>query len=119
MKLKTGFYNNRAIFLHANGSTAVIDESMCTAHGNDMMVAQFVFSSGTHTIFQVTWMDMDVNGLVRNKSTTILHGLYSYEPYKWRWNVQNFAVFHLSFEQFDVISVVDKSTDQGKLLSIC
>jgi len=26
--------------------------------------------------------------------------------------------FHLSFEHFDVISMVDKSTDHGKLLSI-
>ena len=64
-------------------------------------------------------MEMDVNGLEWNKSTTIFHGLYSYESYKWRWNVQNFAVFHLSFEPFDVISVVDESTDEGKLLSIC
>ena len=27
--------------------------------------------------------------------------------------------FHLSFEHFDVISLVDKISDQGKLLSIC
>ena len=27
--------------------------------------------------------------------------------------------FHLSFEHFDVISVVDKRRDHGKLLSIC
>ena len=26
---------------------------------------------------------------------------------------------HLSFEHFDVVSKVDKSTDRGKLLSIC
>ena len=42
-------------------------------------------------------------------------------------NVQNFALkplacgwwFYFSFEHFDVIPVVDKSTDHGKLLSIC
>ena len=27
--------------------------------------------------------------------------------------------FHLSFEHFDVISMVDKSIDHGKLLLIC
>ena len=84
MKLKTGFYNNRAIFLHIDWSRAVIDENTCTANGNDKMAAQYVFLFGTYTIFQGTWMEMDVNGVVRNKSTTIFHGLYSYEPYKWR-----------------------------------
>ena len=84
-----------------------MDETTCTAHGNDVMVAQFVFLLGTHTIFQETLMEMDVSGRERNKSTTIFRVQYSYEPYKWRYNVQNFAVFHLGFEQFDVISVVD------------
>ena len=30
-----------------------------------------------------------------------------------------FKTMHLSFEHFDVFSVVDKSVDRGKLWSIC
>ena len=51
------------------------------------------------------------------------HGLYAYQLQQWRQNVQNFAMkplacgswFHLSFEHFDVISMVDKSADNEKL----
>ena len=34
-------------------------------------------------------------------------------------DVKMFKTFHLSFELFDVISMVEKSTDHGKLLPIC
>ena len=68
-----------------------------------------------------------VNVIVKNNSTAIFHGQYSYRPHKWRQNVQNFALkqlacgslIHLSFEYPNVISMVNKSTDHGKLLSIC
>ena len=58
---------------------------------------------------------------ILNKSTRIFHGLYSDQPQKWRQPIQNFAMLHLPLEHFDVtcISMVDKSTDHGKLLSIC
>ena len=64
--------------------------------------------------------------IVKNKSTTIFHGLHVYHRFKWCQNVQNFAVkplacgswFHLSFEHFNIISMVHKSTDHGKLLLI-
>ena len=83
MKLKTGFYNNRAIFCTLIGLSCDGWERV-HSHGNDVMVAQFVFLLGTHTIFQETLMEMYVNGLERNKSTTIFHSQYSHESYKWR-----------------------------------
>ena len=52
-----------------------------TDHGNDVMVAQFVFLFLSRAIFRETSTEMDVktfNVIVKNKSTTIFHGLYSY-----------------------------------------
>ena len=49
--------------------------------------------------------------------TTIFHGLFSYRPNKWSQTCGSW--FHLSFEHDDIISMVVKSTDLGKLLSIC
>ena len=58
---------------------------------------------------------------ILNKSTRTFPGLYSYRPQKWHQHIQNFAMLHLRLEHFDVtcISMVDKSTDHGKLLLIC
>ena len=45
------------------------------------MVAQFVFLFLSRAIFRETSTEMDVktlNVIVKNKSTTIFHGLYSY-----------------------------------------
>ena len=68
---------------------------------------------------QRKWMWKTVNVIVKkNKSTTLFHGLCFYGPWKWRQNVQNFGVkpLLLNFEHFDVISIVDRVTDHGKLL---
>ena len=94
-----------------------------TDPGNDLMVVQLFLSFSL--IFQETSFEMDV------KIVTIIY-------YNFPWsallstiemtsqNVQNLGVktlacslwFHLSFEYVDVIFIVDKSTDHGKLLSI-
>ena len=91
--------------------------------GNDLMVVQLFLSFSF--IFQETSFEMDV------KIVTIIY-------YNFPWsallstiemtsqNVQNLGVktlacslwLHLSFEYVDVIFIVDKSTDHGKLLSI-
>ena len=60
-----------------------------------MVVAQFVFLFLLWAIFWETSMELDnktVNIIVKNRSTTIFYGLNSYQPKKWRQNVQNFAV---------------------------
>ena len=61
--------------------------------------------------------------LSKNKSTTIFYGVNSHQPKKRRQNVQNFAVkplaVPLEFEHFDIIAKVNKSTDHGKMMSIC
>ena len=87
-------------------------------HGNDVTchaVPVFLF---------LVFRKKKKNVIVKNKSTTILYGLNSMTPQ----NVQYFAVktlacglwFHLSFEHsYDVISMVYKSVDHGKLWSIC
>ena len=41
---------------------------------------------------QREWTSKTGNVIVRNKSTTIFYGLYSCLQYKWRQNVQNFAM---------------------------
>ena len=57
-----------------------------TGHGNNVMVAQFVFLFLERMIFQETYTEMDIKTanyyfvISKNKSTTILHGLYSYRP---------------------------------------
>ena len=52
-----------------------------TDRGNDVMVARFVFLFLSRAIFRETSTEMDVKTfdvIVKNKSTTIFHGLYSY-----------------------------------------
>ena len=54
-----------------------------TDHRNDVMVAQFVFYLLARAIFRENSTKMDiktVNVIVKNESTTIFHGLYSYRP---------------------------------------
>ena len=51
--------------------------------GNDMMVVQFVVLFLARAIFRETSTDMDVktvNVIVKNKSTKVSHGLFSYWP---------------------------------------
>ena len=94
-----------------------------TDPGNDLIRVQLFLSFSS--IFQETSLEMDVK---------IVNIIY----YNFPWsallstiemtsqNVQNLGVktlacslwFHLSFEYVDVIFIVDKSTDHGKLLSI-
>ena len=53
-------------------------------HGNDEMVAQFVFLFLAYSLPQETSMEMDVktfNVTVKNKLTTIFHSLYSDQPF--------------------------------------
>ena len=53
-------------------------------HGNDEMVAQFVFLFLACPLPQETSMEMDVktfNVTVKNKLTTIFHSLYSDQPF--------------------------------------
>ena len=75
-------------------------------------------------------MEMDVvtlNVIVKNKSTTIFHGLTPIDHRHDLKMFKHFAVkplacgswFHLSFEHADITSVVDESTDHRKLLLIC
>ena len=98
-----------------------------------MVRMQLVFLFPACTIFQEISIEMDikiVNVIVKNKSATVFHSLYSHWPIEKlsrTQNVQNFAVkplthgswFHLMFEHVDVISMVNKSTDHGELLLIC
>ena len=54
-----------------------------TVHRNDMMVVQFVVLFLARAIFRETSTEMDiktVNVIVKNKSTTVSHGLFSYRP---------------------------------------
>ena len=94
-----------------------------TDPGNDLIRVQLFLSFSS--IFQQTSLEMDVK---------IVNIIY----YNFLWsallstiemtsqNVQNLGVktlacslwLHLSFEYVDVIFIVDKSTDHGKLLSI-
>ena len=84
-----------------------------TDYRNNGMVTLFVFLFLAGAIFRETSTEMAV------KTVNVVVEM--------ELKVQNFAVkplacsswIHLSFEHFDVISVVDKSTDQGKLLSVC
>ena len=80
-------------------------------------VAQFVFLFLARAIYRESPAKIDVktdNIMVKNKSTITFHGLYSSRPYKWSQNVQNFPMkpfacglwFHMSFEHFDIISMV-------------
>ena len=52
-------------------------------HRNDMMVVQFVVLFPSRAIFRETSTEMDVrtvNVTLKNKSTTVSHGLFSYRP---------------------------------------
>ena len=107
--------------MNADWWTAMFDKS--TDPGNDLIRVQLFLSFSS--IFQETSLEMDVK---------IVNIIY----YNFPWsallstiemtsqNVQNLGVktlacslwLHLSFEYVDVIFIVDKSTDHGKLLSI-
>ena len=88
-----------------------------TDHGIDVMVARFVLLFLVSTIFRETSTEIDfktVNVILKTN--------------RQQFSIvcaENFAVkllarwFHLSFERCDLISKVDKSSDHGKLLSIC
>ena len=98
-----------------------------------MVRMQFVFLFLACTVFQEISIEMDikiVNVIIKNKSATVFHSLYSHRPIErlsCTQNVQNFAIktlthgswFHLMFEHVDVISMVNKSTGLGQLLLIC
>ena len=54
-----------------------------TLHRNDMMVVQFVVLFLARAIFRETSAEMDIKTvivIVKNKSTTVSHGLFSYRP---------------------------------------
>ena len=54
-----------------------------TVHRNDMMVVQFVVLFLARAIFRETSTGLDVktvNVIVKNKSRTVSHGLFSYRP---------------------------------------
>ena len=56
-----------------------------TDQGNDVMAAPFVFLFLARTILQETSTETDdktINVIVKNESTTIFRGLYSYRPSK-------------------------------------
>ena len=74
------------------------------------MVAQFVFLFLARAIFRETSTEMDVKNrqCYYKKSTTIF-----------QWSILCGLLFHLSFKHFEVISMVDKSTNLGEVLSIC
>ena len=95
-------------------------------HENGLICFLFIMC----TIFWETSMEMDVvtlNVIVKNKSTTIFHGLTLIDHRHDLKMFKHFAVkplacgswFYLSFEHADITSVVDKSTDHRKLLLIC
>ena len=77
-----------------------------------MMVAQIVFLFPSHAIQQTQNLQIVNVILENNQPSTVTR--YSCRPYKWRQNIQNFAV-----EPFNFISKVNKGIDYGKLLSIC
>ena len=61
----------------------MLDKS--TDQGNDVIVAPFAFLFLARTILQETSTGTDdkaINVIVKNKSTTIFQGLYSYRPSK-------------------------------------
>ena len=87
-------------------------------HENGLICFLFIMC----TIFWETSMEMDVvtlNVIVKNKSTTIFHGLTLIDHRHDLKMFKHFAVklltcgswFHLSFEHVDITSMVDKSTD--------
>ena len=87
-------------------------------HENGLICFLFIMC----TIFLETSMEMDVvtlNVIVKNKSTTIFHGLTLIDHRHDLKMFKHFAVkplacgswFYLSFEHVDITSMVDKSTD--------
>ena len=101
----------------------MVDNS--TDDGNDFMATRFVLlflarSTSATEKLQQKWTSKTVNAKVKNKnrwqysmvSTLIVH----------RNDVNMFKTLHLnhlSFEHSDVISMVDESTGNRKLLAIC
>ena len=98
-------------------------------HGNDVMMAQFVFLFLSCAIFPETSTEVDdktVNVILKNKSTTILHGLHSYrhgsdvKMFKTlQWNRLPATRCSTCFLTILTSSaMVNNSTDYGRLLSI-
>ena len=98
-----------------------------TGHGNNVMVAQFVFLFLERMIFQQTYTEMDIktaNHLLFQKTNqqqfsmvcTLIDHRNDIKMFKTlQWN-------HYSFTwvlNIDIISMVNDKTDCGKLLLIC
>ena len=73
-------------------------------------------------IVRETSTEMEVkNIIVKNKSTSIFHALYSYRPWKWRQYVQNFNILNSETWILNILTSFlwpIRITD-WKLLSIC
>ena len=98
-----------------------------TGHGNNVMVAQFVFLFLEHMIFQETYTEMDIktaNHLLFQKTNrqqfsmvcTLIDHRNDIKMFKTlQWNQYSFTwVLNI-----DIISMVNNKTDGGKLLLIC
>ena len=91
-------------FLRVDWLRAMVDKS--TDHGNNMMVVQFVFHFLARTTFQEPWTEMDIKNCQCYCKKQI-NSIEMMPMFK--------TLFHFSFEHFDLIFMVDKSTDHGKL----
>ena len=98
-----------------------------TGHGNNVMVAQFVFLFLERMIFQETYTEMDIktaNHLLFQKTNrqqfsmvcTLIDHRNDIKMFKTlQWNQYSFTwVLNI-----DIISMVNNKTDCGKLLLIC
>ena len=99
-----------------------------TGHGYDVMIGQIVFLFLACMIFQETYTEMDMktaNHLsfqnTNQQQFSMVCTLTDHRNYiKMFKTLQwNHSQFHLGFEHFDIISMVNKKTDHGKLLLIC
>ena len=88
-----------------------------TDHGNDVMMAQFAFLFLSRASFRETSREMDVK-IVNGMEITNGQQFYMVCTLIDHTNDVKMSKT-LSFEHVDVISMVDKNTDHGKLLSIC
>ena len=98
-------YMSREILQHMSDFSrvdwlrAMVDKS--TDHGNNMMVVQFVFHFLAHTTFQEPWTR---NGHQKSSKKDSIEMMPMFK-----------TLFHFCFEHFDLIFMVGKSTDHGKL----
>ena len=95
----------------------MVDKS--TDHGNEVIVAQF------HFLFSCSRFSAKVQWKWTSKTPNYCRKR-NRKQFSWSVllptiRVKNFAIkpLALSFEHFDIISMVRKSTDHKKLLSIC